>query len=70
MAATVSRSRSSIELSSPRVLFDAPPVPSSPSRSPYAVTADGERFLFNAVTTDAIERGIVVGIHWPTALKK
>jgi len=26
--------------------------------------------MFNAVTTDAIERGIVVGIHWPAALKK
>ena len=22
------------------------------------------------LTTDAIERGIVVGIHWPAALKK
>jgi hypothetical protein len=29
----------------------------------------GERFLSSAVTTDAIERGIVVGIHWPAVLR-
>ena len=70
MTVTVSRMGSSLELSLPRALFDAPRVPGDPTRMPYAVTADGQRFLFNAVTTDLIERGITVGIHWPAALKK
>jgi eukaryotic-like serine/threonine-protein kinase len=70
MAATVSRARPSLELSPPRALFDAPQVAGDSARSPYAVTADGQRFLFNAVTTDALESGIVVGIHWPAALKQ
>jgi len=40
------------------------------SRPQYAVTADGQRFLFDAVTTYMFEQGVTVGIHWPAMLKK
>jgi eukaryotic-like serine/threonine-protein kinase len=60
----------------PRELFTAPPlfVSALPAFRRYDVSADGQRFLFAAVTAPSAEttaaRPIVTILNWPQALKK
>ena len=56
-----------LEPSKPTVLFDMPPIYASPW-APYDVTADGQRFLFNAVNQGSDSTPITVIVNWTAAL--
>jgi hypothetical protein len=47
----------------PRVLFEAPPLP-GPARSPYVATPDGQRFLFVKELESQPKQPIVVVSDW------
>jgi hypothetical protein len=42
----------------------------SNSALPYAVTADGQRFLINRPTEEPTATPITLVVNWPEALKK
>ena len=59
---------SSMEVSPPEVLFDAPKVVQD-ARRPYAVLDNGERFILNAVYEGAEPRSITVVKNWKALLE-
>jgi len=66
MAVSITRGSSGLRGSSPRPLFETPMVStqSTSSRPQYAVLANGERFLFNALVSDPNPQGITVMLNW------
>jgi dipeptidyl aminopeptidase/acylaminoacyl peptidase len=70
MVADVAASGASLKVSSPRELFRAPKYNGDVGRLQFAVSADGERFLFNARLEDSIPRTINVVLNWPALLGK
>ena len=57
-----------LELSTPRVLFQAPQTVDE-TRRQYAVLDNGERFLFNAVHEGAEPRSMTVVKNWKALLE-
>ena len=55
----------------PRVLFELPKLSTDVSvagtRSPYAVTEDGQRFLMLVAVDEPVPPSLVVGVNWQTA---
>ena len=66
MAVSVTASDHDLKLEAPRPLFEARPVG---SRSFYDVTADGSRFLVNALRGDSASPSITIVQNWTAALK-
>jgi hypothetical protein len=59
------------KLGVPKVLFEAPFWPGGGTASRhYAVTADGQKFLINAVPEAQGSSPITVVMNWTTALNK
>ena len=55
----------------PHTLFDVRvPAPAIGTRSTYAVSPDGERFLFNTWDRNEALAPITLVVNWPQALKK
>ena len=68
MAAAVSGKGSSFEIGAVKPLFEARP--QTGQRYPYAVSADGQRFLINALPEQAASAPITVVLNWTAGLKK
>ena len=68
MAATVNGKGSSFEVGAVKPLFQARPVIGQ--RYPYAVSADGQRFLINTLPEQSASAPITVVLHWIAGLKK
>jgi hypothetical protein len=60
------------EVSAPETLFDSHAASINPGYNffPYAVTADGKRFLVNTTVGDAVETPLTVVVNWLAAVKK
>jgi serine/threonine protein kinase len=60
-----------IGLEKPHVLFELPKLSTDVSvagtRSPYAVTEDGQRFLMLVAVDEPVPPSLVVGVNWQTA---
>jgi hypothetical protein len=69
MAAPV-RSGESLEVGAPFSLFDFRPGILQDSIAPYDVTADGQRFLINAVVETEPNAPLTVVINWAAGVKK
>ncbi len=71
MAVSV-RSGESFETGPPVSLFEfrAGSHRASPAPAPYAVTADGQRFLINAVVETEPNAPLTVVVNWPAGVKK
>jgi hypothetical protein len=55
----------------PKALFQAPPLISTPNAiSQWDLTADGKRFLFEALTAKSAQAPFTVVLNWQAALKK
>ena len=67
MAVAVRGDNSTIELGTPTALFQTR---FSNTPFPYAVTADGQRFLINRPVQDTSDPPITLIVNWPEALKK
>jgi serine/threonine protein kinase/Tol biopolymer transport system component len=70
MAVTIASSPSSVEVSIPRALFEAPEVRPFIGRAQYAVLDNGQRFLFNARYENAEPRSINVIFNWLAGIKR
>ncbi|MFN7938074.1 MAG: protein kinase [Bryobacteraceae bacterium] len=64
--------QAAFEVSAPQALFDAPLHirPAGVPLYPYAVTADGKRFLMDTRLTDQSETALTVVVNWLGAVKK
>jgi eukaryotic-like serine/threonine-protein kinase len=69
MAVSV-RTDTTFEHDPPRELFESRGVDLFTYRSPYAVTADGERFYFNIRAPDAASTPIRLTLNWTAGLKQ
>ncbi len=69
MAAPV-RSSESFEAGAAVLLFEFRPGPVGFSCAPYAVTADGQRFLINAVVETEPNAPLTVVVNWTAGVKK
>jgi Tol biopolymer transport system component len=69
MAVTV-RPDANFEHDPPRELFESRAIDLFTYRSPYAVTADGERFYFNIRAPDAASTPIRLVLNWTAGLKR
>jgi eukaryotic-like serine/threonine-protein kinase len=56
-----------LEVSKPTALFDMPPMSGTPWAQ-YDVTADGQRFLFNAVSQGSDSTPVTVIVNWTAGL--
>ena len=60
-----------IGLEKPHVLFELPKLSTDVSvagtRSPYAVTEDGQRFFMLVAVDEPVPPSLVVGVNWQTA---
>jgi Tol biopolymer transport system component len=70
MAVGVAQGLSGVRASTPRPLFGAPQLNTATARVQYAVSGNGERFLFNALVEESNPRGITVLMNWPAALNR
>jgi Tol biopolymer transport system component len=70
MAVTVTTTPRFSKLDKPRALFSAPVPAGSSWVSHYDVTADGRKFLIDAVATDSDYAPITVVLNWPTLMEK
>ena len=68
MAAAVNGRGTSFEVGVVKPLFDARPT--TGGRFPYAVTADGQRFLINTATEQAASAPITVVVNWTAGVGK
>jgi hypothetical protein len=72
MAAGVKGAEHAFEMSAPEPLFDSHAAGSNPGWNffPYAVAADGKRFLVNTTVGDTVETPLTVVVNWLAAVKK
>jgi hypothetical protein len=70
MAAAVTATGAGFEVGGVRPLFDVPPLPTDQGRAVYDVTADGQRFLINAIEEPTRVAPITVVVNWPALLRK
>jgi hypothetical protein len=70
MAADVQTDGATPKVSTPRALFVAPVLNGYFNRRQYGVSADGQRFLFNARIEDSIPRTFKVILNWPALLNR
>jgi eukaryotic-like serine/threonine-protein kinase len=68
LAVDVRGNGTSVELGTPHKLFLANTVASS--EGPYAVSADGQRFLINGTTAETGSEPLTLVTNWPADLKK
>jgi hypothetical protein len=68
MSVDVSESGAGLQLGVPRALFKATTV-SGPA-GPYAVSADGKKFVMNTVTPQSITEPLTLVTNWPADLKQ
>jgi hypothetical protein len=64
------KSGESFEVGAPILLFEFRPGPADPRLAPYAVTADGQRFLINAVVETESNAPLTVVVNWAAGVKK
>jgi hypothetical protein len=64
------KSGESFEVGAPTLLFEFRPGPVELSIAPYAVTADGKRFLINAVVETESNAPLTVVVNWAAGVKK
>ena len=71
MSVDVATSGQEFAVGAPRVLFEVHvPAAALGTRSTYAVSRDGQTFLFNTWDRDAALAPITVVVNWPATLKK
>jgi DNA-binding winged helix-turn-helix (wHTH) protein/Tol biopolymer transport system component len=71
MAVEVSEAGGALRVTSPRALFRPPVVGAlNDYRSHYAATSDGQRFVVDAVDTDAPQGAITVVTNWTSMMKR
>ena len=70
MAATVNGRGSGFEVGAVRPLFETRPSLGPVRRSPYDVSADGQRFLVNTLVEQAGAAPITIVVNWTAGLKK
>ena len=64
MAVDVRTDSGVFEAGVPRTLFQAPPLSRRGRRNHYVVSADGQRFLFNALVEEERESSLTVVLNW------
>ena len=64
MAVNVRTDLGVFEAGVPRTLFQAPPLSRHGRRNHYVVSADGQRFLFNALVEEQQESSLTVVLNW------
>jgi len=67
MAVDVRQNGASLQLGAPHALFKATTV--SGANGPYAVSADGRKFVMNTVRADAVTEPLTLITNWPADLK-
>jgi hypothetical protein len=70
MAVSVDVTATGVTVSPSQMLFEGPAVNPDRSRTQYAPSSDGSRFLFNAGLEDRAPVGLTVISNWPALLKK
>jgi Tol biopolymer transport system component len=68
MAVDLSINADSVQPSAPRELFQLPAVDTG--RSPYEITADGQRVLVRATPRAAASQSLTMIVNWPILLKR
>ena len=70
--AAVKAGSGTFEAASPAPLFDVrvPAFIGGINQFPYAVAADGKRFLVNTTVGNAVEKPLTVVVNWLAAVKK
>jgi len=68
MAVDVNQNGASLQLGAPHALFKATTV--SAANGPYAVSADGKKFVMNEVTPQSIAEPLTLISNWPADLKQ
>jgi Tol biopolymer transport system component len=62
---------SAFQPGAPKALFQAPPLVSTPNAiSQWDLTADGKRFIFEALTAQSAQTSFTVVLNWQAALEK
>jgi eukaryotic-like serine/threonine-protein kinase len=70
MAVAVRMDTGELQVSPPIALFEGPAVGPDASRSQYAPSPDGSRFLFNARVEDRTPVGLTVVSNWPALVSE
>ena len=68
MAVDVSQNGASLQLGTPHTLFKANTV--TGTNGPYAVSADGKKFVMNTVLPQSITEPLTLITNWPADLKQ
>jgi eukaryotic-like serine/threonine-protein kinase len=68
MAVDVGQNAASLQLGAPHALFKALTV--SVATGPYAVSADGKRFVVNTILPQSVTEPLTLVTNWPTDLKQ
>ena len=69
MAVDVEAERDTLDIGIPHRLFPLASNPSFQQRNPFDVTADGQRFLVNALVEDSASTSITWVLNWPAELE-
>jgi hypothetical protein len=68
MAVDVSQTGGSLQLGAPHALFKAATV--DRALGPYAVSADGKKFVMNTVLPQSLSEPLTLITNWPADLKQ
>lgn len=68
MAVDVNQNGASLQLGAPHALFEATTV--GGVNGPYAVSADGKKFVMNTVLPQSITEPLTLITNWPADLKQ